>query len=341
MHPSIGKPLRSAALAALATFVTFSSASADITGAGSTFVFPVMTKWADAYKAKTGTAVNYRSVGSSAGVDQVRYSQVDFGATDKPLFPVEVNAGDMVQFPVVVGGIVPVVNLPGIAPGELVLDGPTLGAIYEGVIATWGDSAIKKLNPDKQLPNTPITVVHRSDGSGTTFNFTQYLADVKADWRDKVGVDTLVQWPVGLGADGNEGVAVTTSRTAGAIGYVEYSYALQSKLAFTRMVNHDGIAVEPSAKSFQAAVANADWQSSLSYRVVPVDQPGHDSWPMTAVSFVLIHAKYEKPDTAKELLKFFGWVFHDGRNLAENLQYVPLPDSLVAKIEATWAARVK
>ena len=341
MHPSLVKSLRSAALATLATLVTVSSAGADITGAGSTFVFPVMSKWAEAYKAQTGTAVNYRSIGSSAGVDQVRYQRVDFGATDKPLFPLEVAGGDMVQFPVVIGGIVPVVNVPGVGPGDLVLDGATLSAIYNGVITTWSNPAIKKLNPDKELPGTAITVVHRSDGSGTTFNFTQYLSDVNADWQARIGADTVVRWPVGVGADGNEGVAAMTAHTPGAIGYVEYSYALQNKLAFTKMINRDGVTVEPSGKTFQAAVANADWQASFSYRVVPDNQPGKDSWPMTAVSFILIHAQHDKPETGKELLKFFGWVFHGGKTQAEDLQYVPLPDSLVTKIETTWAERVK
>jgi phosphate transport system substrate-binding protein len=231
--------------------------------------------------------------------------------------------------------------LSGIGPGELVLDGATLADIYAGRVTAWDNAAIKKLNPGKQLPSAPITVVHRSDGSGTTFNFTEYLSAVDADWQTKVGADLVIKWPTGVGAKGNEGVATMTAQTPGAIGYVEYSYALQSKLTFTKMINHDGVIVEPSGKNFQAAVANADWKSSFSYRLIPVNQPGIDSWPITTASFVLIYAHQKNPETGKEVLKFFDWAYHDGQKLAEDLQYVPLPDNLVAKIEATWADKVK
>jgi len=318
-----------------------SAQAVDITGAGSTFVYPIMAKWAEAYKVAAGTSTNYQSVGSGAGIKQIKANTVDFGASDKPLPPDDIKASGFVQFPAVIGGIVPVVNLPGINPGELVLDGKTLADIYAGVITTWNDPALVKANPGVKLPNTPITVVHRSDGSGTTFNFTYYLAAVNADWQAKVGADTAVEWPAGVGGKGNEGVAALTAQTTGAIGYVEYAYALQNKMTYTKMVNFDGLIVEPSAANFQAAAANADWKSVPNYRLVLANQPGKNSWPMTAAVSILIYAKQDKPAVGKEVLKFFDWAYHNGQQLAGDLQYVPLPDNLVKLIEASWASDVK
>ena len=338
----VDRAFRHLALGALASLaVTCGAGAVDLTGAGSTFVYPVMAKWAEAYKSKTGASVNYQSVGSGAGIKQIRANTVDFGASDKPLPPEDIKASGFVQFPAVIGGVVPVVNLPGIKPGEIVFDGKTLADVYAGVIKTWDDPALKKTNPGVKLPSMPITVVHRSDGSGTTYNFTYYLAAVNADWQSKVGVDTAVEWPTGVGGKGNEGVAAATAQTPGAIGYVEFAYALQNKMTYTKMVNHDGLAIEPSGPNFQAAAANAHWKSEPNYHLVLANQPGKDSWPMTAAVSILVQAKQVKPEVGKETLKFFDWAFHNGQQLATDLQYVPLPESLVKQIEATWANDIK
>jgi len=313
----------------------------DVTGAGSTFVNPVLQKWAEAYKAKTGVAINYQSVGSGAGIKQIEGGTVDFGATDKALEAAELAANDLVQFPTIVGGIVPIVNLPGIKSGDIKLDGATLGGIFLGTIKSWNDPALVKDNPGVNLPNLPITTVHRSDGSGTTYNFAYYLGSVNADWQSKVGAATAVDWPNGVGGKGNEGVSALVQQTVGSIGYVEIAYATQNKLTYTKMRNADGYFVEPSLATFQAAAANADWATAPFYRLVLASQPGKDSWPITAATFILVHAKQADAAKAKAMLGFFDWSLNNGQKMAEDLIYVPLPDKLVKQIEATWAANVK
>jgi phosphate ABC transporter phosphate-binding protein len=262
---------------------------------------------------------------------------VTFGASDAPLKGEDLKSTGLAQFPMVMGGIVPVVNLEGVKPGELVLDGPTLADIFVGKITNWNDEAIKKLNPDVKLPDQAIAVVHRSDGSGTTFNFSYYLADVSADWKSKVGVNTALEWPVGIGAKGNEGVANNVSQTGGAIGYVEYAYAKQNKLTYTDLINKDGKKVEPTAAAFSAAAANADWSSQPGYGVILANQAGAESWPMTSATWILV---YQKPDDAAataEALKFFAWSYAKGDELAAGLDYVPMPDAVVKSVEEMWS----
>ncbi|HEX4507081.1 MAG TPA: phosphate ABC transporter substrate-binding protein PstS [Alphaproteobacteria bacterium] len=336
------RTLRQATLSALAVLaITGSAQAVDITGAGATFPNPVYQKWAEAYKAKTGTALNYQSVGSGAGIKQIEAGTVDFGASDKALEADELKKNDLVQFPAVIGGIVPIVNLPGITSGELKLDGATLGAIFLGTITKWDDPAIAKINSGVKLPSTPITVVHRADGSGTTYNFTYYLSAVNADWQAKVGSNTAVDWPAGVGGKGNEGVSALVQQTAGSVGYVEIAYALQNKLTYTKMMNADGVFVEPKLEGFQAAAAHADWASAPNYRLVLANQPGKDSWPITAATFILVHGKQTDAAKAKAVLGFFDWSLNNGQRMAEELLYVPLPDSLVKMIEKTWTSDVK
>ena len=342
MYRTVVKALRQVTFGSLAALAMAASAQAvDITGAGATFPNPVYQKWAEAYKAKSGTAVNYQSVGSGAGIKQIEANTVDFGATDKPLGADELKANDLVQFPAVMGGIVPIINVPGIASNQLKLDGATIGGIFLGTIKSWDDPALKKANPGVNLPSTPITVVHRSDGSGTTFNFTYYLGAVNADWQAKVGAATAVDWPVGVGGKGNEGVSALVQQTAGAIGYVEIAYALQNKLTYTQVQNRDGFYVEPKLSAFQAAAANADWSSQPGYGVILANQPGKDSWPITAATFILVHGKQANPEKGKAVLDFFGWSFNNGQKMAEELLYVPLPDPLVKQIAQTWSTSVK
>jgi phosphate transport system substrate-binding protein len=341
MFPVV-KMLRPACLGAMAALIaTGAGAAVDVTGAGSTFIFPVLAKWAEAYKAKTGTAVNYQSVGSGAGIKQIEANTVDFGATDKPLEQDELNKNQLVQFPAVIGGIVPIVNLTDVKPGELKLDGLTLGEIFLGTVKTWNDPAIVKLNPGVKLPGAPITVVHRSDGSGTTYNFTYYLSAVDADWQAKVGAGTAVEWPAGVGGKGNDGVSALVQQTSGSIGYVEIAYALQTKLTYAAMMNHDGLFVQPKLSAFQAAAANADWTTAPSYRLVLANQPGKESWPITAATFILVHGKQSDAAKAKAVLGFFDWSLKNGQKMAEDLLYVPLPDALVKQIETTWSTEIK
>ena len=315
--------------------------AADISGAGATFPYPIYAKWADAYKKETGNGLNYQSIGSGGGIKQIKAKTVTFGASDAPLPGKELDEAGLAQFPMVMGGIVPVVNLDGVAPGELTIDGPTLAKIFMGDIKTWDDPAIKKLNPKAKLTSQAIAVVHRSDGSGTTFNFAYYLSDVSADWKSKVGFNTSVQWPVGIGAKGNEGVAQNVGNTKGSIGYVEYAYALQNKLTFTKMVNKAGKTVSPTSEAFQAAAANANWKSQPGYGVILANQPGDMSWPMTAATWILI---YKQPDDAAatgEALKFFAWAYKNGAKMAESLDYVPMPANVAADVEKYWKAEVK
>jgi len=314
--------------------------AADISGAGATFPFPVYAKWADAYKKETGNGLNYQSIGSGAGIKQIVAKTVTFGATDAPMTAEELKKAGLVQWPMVMGGIVPVVNLEGIKPGELVLDGPTLANIFLGTVKTWDDAAIKKLNPKLALPSTAITVVRRSDGSGTTFNFTDYLSKVSADWKSKVGAAASVEWPVGVGAKGNDGVAGNVGQTKNSIGYVEYAYAKQNKLTFANMVNKAGKVVGPTIEAFQAAAANADWANSPGYYQILTEQSGDASWPITAATFILMHAEPQDKAASGEALKFFAWAFKNNK-MAEELDYIPMPAAVVGLIEKTWASDIK
>ncbi|MBS7697376.1 MAG: phosphate ABC transporter substrate-binding protein PstS [Chelatococcus sp.] len=325
---------------AVAAFAT-PAAALDISGAGASFPYPVYAKWAEAFKKETGNGINYQSIGSGGGIKQIKAKTVTFGATDAPLGGEELEKDGLVQFPMVMGGIVPVVNIDGVKPGELVLDGDTLAKIFMGEISNWNDPAIKKLNANINLPSQGIAVVRRSDGSGTTFNFTDYLSKVSADWKSKVGSATAVEWPVGIGAKGNEGVANNVSQTKGSIGYVEYAYAKQNKLSHTKLVNKDGKVVEPVTKTFQAAAANADWNSVPGFAVVLTNEPGADSWPITAATFILMHKVPANAEHAAEALRFFDWAYTKGGALAEELDYIPMPANVVSTVKAKWASDIK
>ena len=314
----------------------------DISGAGATFPYPIYAKWADAYKKETGVGLNYQSIGSGAGIKQIKAKTVTFGASDAPLSGILLDESGLVQFPMVMGGIVPVVNIDGIKSGDLVLDGPTLAKIFLGEIKTWNDPAIAKLNPSVKLPSQPIAVVHRSDGSGTTYNFTYYLAEVSPEWKSKVGFNTSVEWLVGvsIGAKGNEGVANNVAQTKGSIGYVEYAYAKQNKLTYTKMVNKDGKTVAPTSATFQAAAANANWSSVPGYGVILANQPGAESWPMSAATWILLYKKPQDAAATAEALKFFAWAYDKG-DMAEELDYIPMPQNVVDSVKKAWADEVK
>jgi phosphate transport system substrate-binding protein len=330
-----------AAVGVIAAAAFVPAKAADISGAGATFPYPIYAKWADEYKKITGNGLNYQSIGSGGGIKQIKARTVTFGASDAPLAGKELDDSGLAQFPMVMGGIVPVVNLDGVKPGELTIDGPTLAKIFLGDIKTWDDPAIKKLNPSVKLPNQAIAIVHRSDGSGTTFNFAYYLADVSADWKSRVGVSTSVQWPSGIGAKGNEGVANNVGNTKGAIGYVEYAYAKQNKLTFTKMVNKAGKTVAPTSEAFQAAAANADWKSQPGYGVILANQPGDSSWPMTATTWILIYKQPSDIAATGEALKFFAWAYKNGAKAAEELDYVPMPANVIKDVEKSWTDEIK
>jgi phosphate transport system substrate-binding protein len=333
------KPLTMAA--GIAVAATTAAYAIDISGAGATFPYPIYAKWADAYKKETGIGLNYQSIGSGGGIKQIKAKTVTFGASDMPLQPKEVQSSGLVQFPTVIGGDVPVVNIEGIKSGELKLDGETLAKIFLGQITKWDDPAIKKLNPTAKLPSQAIAVVHRSDGSGTTFIFTDYLSKVSPEWKDKVGANTSVEWPVGIGAKGNEGVANNVAQTGGSIGYVEYAYAKQNKMTSVNMINKDGKTVAADAASFQAAAANADWEKAENFYVILTNQPGAQSWPIAGATFILIHTQPQDPAAAAEALKFFAWAYAKGGKMAEDLDYVPMPQNVVAAIEKIWATQIK
>jgi len=328
-----------AAVLAVAT-ASLAAHAADISGAGATFPYPVYAKWADTYKKETGIGLNYQSIGSGGGIKQIQARTVTFGASDMPLKADDLTKNGLVQFPTVMGGVVPVINVEGVKPGDITLDGPTLSKIFLGEIKTWNDPAIAKLNPSAKLPSQAIAVVHRSDGSGTTFIFTDYLSKASADWKSKVGANTAVEWPSGIGAKGNEGVANNVAQTKGSIGYVEYAYAKQNKLTYAKLVNKDGKAVEPAAASFTAADSSADWVHTPGFGVILTDQAGAGSWPIAGATFILMHKQPRDPGTATEALKFFAWAYSKGDKMAEELDYVPMPDNVVNAIQKMWATEI-
>ncbi|MBM3607294.1 MAG: phosphate ABC transporter substrate-binding protein PstS [Alphaproteobacteria bacterium] len=337
-----GKGRLAAAAAAVAAVALAGPAHAqDITGAGATFPYPVYAKWADAYKKEAGIGLNYQSIGSGAGMRQIRSKTVTFGASDAPLTAEQLKKDGLVQWPMVMGAIVLVVNIDGLKSNELVLDGPTVSRIYLGQIKTWDDPAIRKLNPNVKLRSAGIQVVRRSDGSGTTFVFTDYLSKVSADWKGKIGSGTAVEWPVGVGARGNEGVAGNVRQTKNSIGYVEYAYAKQNNLTYASMINAAGKRVNAGVPSFQAAAANADWAGTPGFRVILTQQPGDASWPVTAATFILMHAKPADKKAAAAALRFFNWAFEKGDKMAEDLDYIPMPQSVVDLIKKTWAKEIE
>jgi phosphate transport system substrate-binding protein len=316
-------------------------AADQISGAGATFPYPVYSKWADSYAKQTGIGLNYQSIGSGGGIKQIEAKTVTFGATDAPLSGDELNKYGLAQWPMVMGGIVPVINVAGVKPGQLVLDGWTLSGIFMGKITKWNDAAIKKLNPGVTLPGDEIVVVHRSDGSGTTYNFTYYLGEASPEWKTRVGVDKSVEWPVGVGQKGNEGVAATVGQTSGSIGYVEYAYAKQNKLTWTAMKNKAGKTVQPTSEAFAAAAANANWSSKPGYGVILANQAGDKTWPMTAATFILMYKKPDNKKASDQALAFFKWCFANGDQAAKDLDYIPMPQSVVDSITKMWAADIK
>ncbi|MEI8151769.1 MAG: phosphate ABC transporter substrate-binding protein PstS [Hyphomicrobiales bacterium] len=324
-----------------AAAIIYPAVAIDISGAGATFPYPIYAKWADAYKKETNNGLNYQSIGSGGGIKQITAKTVTFGASDMPLKAEQLEKDGLVQFPTVMGGVVPVINVEGVKADEVVLDGAVLGDIFLGKIKTWDDPAIKKLNASVKLPQQAIVVVHRSDGSGTTFLFTDYLSKVNAEWKGKVGANTAVEWPVGIGAKGNEGVANNVGQTKGSIGYVEYAYAKQNKLTNTKLVNKDGKTVSPTAESFMAAAANADWDGTPGFGVVLTDEPGAASWPLAGATFILMHKVPQDAVAAREALKFFDWAYGKGDKMAQDLDYVPMPDKVVAAIKKTWSSQMK
>ncbi|MGO4221767.1 phosphate ABC transporter substrate-binding protein PstS [Lysobacter sp. TAF61] len=330
---------RLAALA-LATAFVANAQAADVTGAGASFVYPVMSKWSADYNKAVGKKVNYQSIGSGGGIAQIKAATVDFGSSDAPLKPEDLAQNGLAQFPSVIGGVVPVVNVPGVASGALKLDGDTLANIFLGKVKMWNDPAIVALNGGVQLPAKKITVVHRSDGSGTTFNFVNFLSKVSPEWKSGVGEGTAVKWPVGIGGKGNEGVAAYVKQIVGGIGYVELSYALQNKMAYTRMKNAAGNFVLPSDESFQAAAASADWANAKDFYLVMTNAPGANSWPITATNFILMYKQPKNAAGAKNAKEFFRWVYANGDTQAKALDYVPLPDALVQQIEKYWSANM-
>lgn len=317
------------------------ASAADISGAGATFPYPVYAKWAEAYRAKTSIGMNYQSIGSGAGIKQIKAKTVDFGASDLPLEPADLEAAGLIQWPQIIGGIVPVINVKGIKPGQLKLTGKVIADIYLGNITNWNDKAIAELNAGVALPDEAIAVVHRSDGSGTTYNFSFYLAQVSPEWKEKVGVNAALEWPTGLGGKGNEGVSALSSRTEGAIGYVEYAYAKQTKLTYTLVQNKDGQYPEPNAESFAAAAANADWAHAPGFKLLIANQPGPKTWPISASSFILAYKVQAAPEKGKAVLDFFDWSFRNGQSMADALDYVPIPENVYKLIEDVWSQQIK
>ncbi len=324
-----------------ASVLACSAQATDITGAGSSFVYPVLSKWAAAYAEKTGNHVNYQSVGSGAGIAQIKQGTIDFGASDAPLSAADLQKFGLGQFPVVVGGIVPVVNIKGVSADQIKLDGPTLAAIFMGEIKNWNDPKIAALNSGMQLPSKKITVVHRSDGSGTSFNFTNYLSKVSPQWKSQIKFGTSVDWPTGVGGKGNEGVSQYVSQISGSIGYVEYAYAVKNKIAWVDMKNSAGNFIKPDAKSFGAAADTADWASAQDFNLIMTDAPGGQAWPITATTWVIMYKTPKNAEHTKVAFDFFKWSLENGQAQANALDYVPLPSSLVTRIENYWGTQFK
>ena len=325
-----------------ALFTTITTVSAaDMTGAGSTFMYPIASKWAEAYKKTSGNGLNYQSIGSGGGIKQIKAKTVDFGASDMPLKAEELQAEGLEQFPAIMGGVVPIVNLEGVAPGKLKLTGEVIAAIYLGKITKWIAPEIVLLNPGVKLPTEDITVVHRADGAGTSFLFTDFLSKNSAEFKTVVGAGTAVKWPIGVGGKGNEGVAANVQRIKNSIGYVEFAYAKKNKMQYTQIRNKDGQFVMPSEESFKAAASNADWAKTPGFGVVLTNQPGKASWPITGATFVLLHKVQADAAKAKEVLKFFDWAYNNGGAMATELDYVPMPPAVVKLIEASWKSQLK
>ena len=324
------------AAGAIAAAAAYPAIAIDISGAGATFPYPIYAKWADSYKKATGNGLNYQSIGSGGGIKQITARTVTFGASDMPLKQEELDKIGVIQFPTVMGGVVPVINLEGVKSGDVTLDGPTLGKIFLGEIKTWDDPVIAKLNPNAKLPKQAIAVVHRSDGSGTTFIFTNYLSKVSADWKSKVGNNTAVEWPIGIGAKGNEGVANNVANTKGSIGYVETAYAKQNNLTTTNLVNKSGKAVPPTAESIMSAAAEADWANAPGFYMILTDSAGETSWPIAGATFILLPKQPKDSAATSEALKFFAWAYKNGAKMAQELDYIPMPESVVKQIEASW-----
>jgi len=315
---------------------TVTAQAANITGAGATFPAPVYAKWAEAYKAATGNSLNYQAIGSGGGVRQITSKTVDFGASDDPTSGADLDKNGLLQFPAVIGGIVPVMKLDGVAPGQLKLTGKVLADLYRGAIKTWNDPAIAELNPGVKLPSTAVTVVYRSDSSGTTAGFTDYLAQVSPEFKQSIGNGKTVNWPAGIGGRGNAGVAASVTKINGALGYVEYAYAKQNRMTHAAMINRDGKVVQPDEKTFAAAAANADWSAAPGFGVNLNNQAGAEAWPITSASYILMHKLAAKPEQSAEVLKFFKWALNNGQQMAVDLDYVPLPAGVVKQIEASW-----
>lgn len=341
MQTKFVKSLSVASIFAAGLTIATSSFAVDITGAGATFPYPIYAKWAESYNVKTNVKLNYQSIGSGGGIKQITNKTVDFGASDKPLKPEELEKAGLTQFPTVVGGIVPVINLPGVGNGQLHLNGPVLADIYLKKITKWNDEAIKALNPSLALPDSAITVVHRSDGSGTSFVFTNYLSKVSKEWATKVGADTAVSWPTGLGGKGNEGVASYAQRIKGSIGYVEYAYAKQNNLPYASMQNRDGETVDPSIESFQSAAQYAEWDKAPGFYEILTNEPGKATWPIVGATFILMQKVQDKPENAKEVLKFFDFAYKSGSLSAKALDYVPMPAAVVTLIQTSWKNNIK
>lgn len=333
--------LKGVAVAATGILMSLSVHAADLTGAGATFPYPIYSKWAEAYKAATGIGLNYQSIGSGGGIKQIKAKTVDFGASDMPLKADELEKEGLMQFPAIMGGVVPVVNLDGIAPGQMKLTADVITGIHLGKITKWNAPEITALNPGVTLPATAITVVHRADGSGTTFLWTDFLSKANADFKATVGSGTAVKWPTGVGGKGNEGVAANVQRIKGAFGYVEYAYAKKNKIAYTQLKNLDGVFVEPDDETFKAAAANGDWAGTPGMAVVLTNQPGKNSWPVTGASFILMHKSQAEALTGRAVLKFFDWSYKNGAKMAAELDYVPMPAPVVKLVNDAWKAQLK
>ncbi len=337
----LNKFLTSAAVAAGAAIAFSSAVAADITGAGATFPYPIYAKWAEEYKKATGNGLNYQSIGSGGGIKQIKAKTVDFGASDMPLKAEDLESEGLMQFPAIMGGVVPVVNLDGVAPGQLKLTGEVLADIYLGKVTKWNAPQIANLNAGVKLPAEDITVVHRADGSGTSFLFTDFLSKVNAEFKSKVGAGTAVKWPTGVGGKGNEGVAANVQRIKNSIGYVEYAYAKRNKMSHAQLKNREGQFVQPDDDSFKAAAAGADWAKTPGFAVVLTDQPGKSSWPITGASFILMHKTQADAAKGKEVLKFFDWAYKNGGAMATELEYVSMPAPVVKLVQDAWKSQLK